>query len=130
MEKKAKTVPSNVSALILHDITALSSAHSAIQSGRLREPIFLKWEIYEAVPVRTLIAPFRREWCNDRLGNWTHGHIANYVNNTNGLEATNKVIKDDVTKHQLMPKRPQLTYHPLNYRPYPYYGSKEGSLTP
>jgi hypothetical protein len=31
------------------------------------------------------------------------GHIANYVNNTNELEATNKVIKDEVTKRQLMP---------------------------
>jgi hypothetical protein len=103
MEKKAKTVPSDVSALILHDITALSSAHSAVQSVRLRELFFLKWEIHEAVAVRTLIEHFRREWCNDRLGNWTHGHIANYVNNTNGLEATNKVIKDDVTKRQLMP---------------------------
>ena len=103
MEKKAKTVHFDVRALILHDITALSNAHSAIQSARLRTLFFMKWDTHEAVAVRTLIEHFRREWCSERLGNWTHGHISNYVNNTNGLESTNKVIKDDVTKRQLMP---------------------------
>ena len=65
--------------------------------------LFNKWDNHNVVAVNTLIDHFKREWCNDRLGNWTHGHIRNYVNCTNGLEATNKVLKDDVTKRQLMP---------------------------
>jgi hypothetical protein len=62
---------------------------------------FQKWEVHEVEAVRTLRAHFKRICV--RVGYWTHGHIANYVNCTNGLEATNKVLKDEVTKRQLMP---------------------------
>ena len=69
----------------------------------LRSLFFDKWENHESAAVKVVISNFKRDWCNERVGNWTHGHIHNYVNNTNGLEATNKVLKDDVTKRQLMP---------------------------
>ena len=48
-------------------------------------------------------AHFKYEWCNARLGNWCSGHALNCVINTNGLESTDKVIKDELTYRQLMP---------------------------
>jgi hypothetical protein len=103
MEKIIPKAILDIGSLILHDITALSGADSPVQSDRVRTLFFQKWEVHEVEAVRTLIAHFKRVWCNVRVGNWTHGHIANYVNCTNGLEATNKVLKDEVTKRQLMP---------------------------
>jgi flagellar biosynthesis/type III secretory pathway ATPase len=93
----------DVGSLMLHDITALSGADSPVQSDRVRTLFFQKWEVHEVEAVRTLVAHFKRVWCNVRVGNWTHGHIANYVNCTNGLEAMNKVLKDEMTNRQLMP---------------------------
>ena len=92
-----------ISSELLNDISALSYAESPVQSIRLRTLFFSKWESNASAAVLAVISNFRREWCNERLGNWTHGHISNYVNNTNGLEATNKVIKDEVTFRQQMP---------------------------
>ena len=52
--------------------------------------------------VQDVTTHFRAEWCNERLGNWSCGHSHNSVMNTNGLEGTNKVIKDELTFRQLM----------------------------
>jgi hypothetical protein len=53
--------------------------------------------------VRDATAHFITEWCNERVGIWSCGHSHNSVMNTNVLEATNKVIKDELTFRQLMP---------------------------
>ena len=107
MERKIKlmNIPLAVAALITHDIGVLANAHSPLQSTRLRTLFFLKWGNHELADVRTVIEHFRTQWCNSNvtLGNWTHGHIESYANNTNGLESTNNVIKNEVTKRQLMP---------------------------
>lgn len=102
-EKKCAGLPLEVRGALMSDITALSCAYSPDQSVLLRILFFAKWENHESQDVKALVGSFKREWCNARVGNWTHGHIHNYVNNTNGLESTNKVLKDEVTQRQLMP---------------------------
>ena len=37
------------------------------------------------------------------MAKWSRWHAPNFVVNNNGLEATNKVLKDDVTQRQLLP---------------------------
>lgn len=103
IEHKAKGFPVIIRGELLHDILALSFAESPAQATILRTLFFSKWDIHDSVAVKGVVNHFRREWCTERHGNWTHGHIANYVNCTNGLESTNNVIKNEVTKRQLMP---------------------------
>jgi hypothetical protein len=103
IDNKAKGLSALLRGEILNDILALSCADSPEQSAILRTLFFAKWANHATVAVNNLINHFRREWCNERLGNWTHGHISNYVNCTNGLESTNNVIKNEVTMRQLMP---------------------------
>jgi transposase-like protein len=69
----------------------------------LKNLFFLKYEQHPNPVVVDVTAYFKNEWCNARLGNWCSGHALNCVINTNGLEATNKVIKDELTYRQLMP---------------------------
>ena len=54
---------------------ALSCAESPAQSTILRALFFEKWANHASVAVNNLINHFRREWCNERHGNWAHGHI-------------------------------------------------------
>jgi hypothetical protein len=103
IESKAKGFSVIIRGELLHDILALSCAESPAQSTILRTLFFSKWDIHESAAVKALVNHFRREWCTERHGNWTHGHIAKYVNCTNGLESTNNVIKNEVTMRQLMP---------------------------
>lgn len=90
-------------AQFLQDIKAISYAWSPAAAVRLKSLFFEKWEAHISPVVLDVTAHFKREWCNERLGNWTRGHSHNCVINTNGLEATNKVIKDELTYRQLMP---------------------------
>jgi hypothetical protein len=88
----------------MQDVIALGYAWTPAVATSLRVLFFTKWEAHETQQVRQVTAQFKDEWCNDRLGNWCSGYGKNSVINTNGLEATNKVIKDELTYYrQLMP---------------------------
>ena len=87
----------------MQDINAISYAWSPAAATRLKQLFFQKWEGHASPIIVDITNHFRAEWCNARLGNWSCGHAHNCVVNTNGLEATNKVIKDELTYHQLMP---------------------------
>ena len=82
MEKKAKSIPGGVISEVLEDLISLSLAKSAAQAIILRQLFFVKWERNVLPAIAVFIRNFKENWCNDRLANWTHGHIANYVNNT------------------------------------------------
>ena len=95
-EKAAKRIfDVNVKAQFMQDINAISYAWSPT--------FFQNWEGHASPIIVDITNHFRAEWCNVRLGNWSCGHAHNCVVNTNGLEATNKVIKDELTYHHLMP---------------------------
>jgi hypothetical protein len=87
----------------MQDINAISYAWTPEAAVILKNLFFLKWEGHANPQVRDATAHFKTEWCNERVGNWSCGHSHNSVMNTNGLEATNKVIKDELTFRQLMP---------------------------
>ena len=69
---------------------------------------------------------FKAQWTGNTLQNWTAGHCPNCVINNNGLEATNLVLKLEVTQRRLLPvltyfreamhwlKDKSLRYDPLN----------------
>lgn len=109
-EKHAKRIVNiNVKAMYLQDINAISCAWTPAIANRLRELFFLKWEAHNDPVVLDVTSHFKAEWCTERLGKWSCGHAHNCVINTNGLEATNKVIKDELTHRQLMPVMDFLT---------------------
>lgn len=104
IEKQAKRIVDiNVKNMFMQDINAISCAWTPGIAARLNELFFAKWDANNSQVVRDVTAHFRAEWCTERLGKWSCGHAHNCVINTNGLEATNKVIKDELTQRQLMP---------------------------
>ena len=90
-------------ARFLNDINAISCAWTPAIVTRLKKLFFKKWEANANLAVKGVTAHFKNEWCNIRLGNRCSGHCHDSIINTNGLEATNKVVKDELTKHQLLP---------------------------
>jgi hypothetical protein len=105
-EKYAKKIIDvQLRAQFLQDIKAFCYAWSPAAAVKLKSLSFEKREGHGSPTVLDVTAHFKREWYNERLGNWTRGHAHNCVINTNGLEATNKVIKDELTYRQLMPVR-------------------------
>ena len=104
IEKQAKRIVDlNVKNMFMQDIHAISCAWTPGIASRLKQLFFAKWEGNHSQVVRDVTAHFLAEWCTERLGKWSCGHAHNCVINTNGLEATNKVIKDELTHRQLMP---------------------------
>ena len=104
MEKYAKKITDmELKGQFIQDINALSYAWSPNAATLLRDLFFAKWDSHIDNHAVDAAAHFRSEWCNTRLGNWSRGHAPNSVVNTNGLEATNKVVKDELTFRQLMP---------------------------
>ena len=87
----------------MQDINAISYAWTPAVAARLKSLFFQKWEAHPNPVVTDVTTHFKSEWCTVRLGNWCRGHAHNCVIDTNGLEATNKVVKDDLTCRQLMP---------------------------
>ena len=87
----------------MQDVNAISYAWTPEVAVLLRNLFFLKWELHADPAVLHATFNFRTEWCNARLSNWTRGLSPNSVVNINGLESTNKVIKDELTFRQLMP---------------------------
>lgn len=63
----------------------------------MNELFLLKWEAHPSPVISDVTAHFKAEWHSVRLRNWCRGHAHNCVINTNGLEATSKVVKDDLT---------------------------------
>ena len=87
----------------MQDLNAISYAWTPEVAVMLKALFFKKWEEHPNPVVLGVTEHFKSEWCNERLGNWTSGHAHNCVINTNGLEGTNKVIKDELTYRQLLP---------------------------
>ena len=99
MEKQDQAVRGK----FLHDINAISLSFTSEQV-LLAVGLFLaKWEANENATVLNVTAHFRAQWTNNHVSNWTRGHCPNCVINNNGLEATNGVIKDEVTQRRLLP---------------------------
>ena len=74
------------------------------EQALLAVALFLvKWEANENAVVLNVTAHFRAQWTNNHVSNWTRGHCPNCVINNNGLEATNGVIKNEVTERRLLP---------------------------
>lgn len=48
-------------------------------------------------------AHFKAQWTGNTLQNWSAGHCPNCVINNNGLEATNLVLKKEITQRRLLP---------------------------
>lgn len=53
--------------------------------------------------MKKVIAHFKAQWTSNTLHKWTSGHCPDCVINNNGLEATNLVIKLEVTQRRLLP---------------------------
>ena len=87
----------------MQDIKAISYAWTSAVAVILKGLFFTKWESNPDPIVLSVTQHFKTEWCNERLGNWSSGHAHNCVINTNGLEGTNKVIKDELSYRQLLP---------------------------
>ena len=104
MEKYAKKITDvKLKAQFMQDINALFYAWSPDAAKSLHGLFFTKWDGHADNRAADAAAHFRAEWCNERLCNWSRGHSPNAVINTNGLESTNKVVKDEWTFRQLMP---------------------------
>ena len=86
----------------MQDIKAISYAWTSAVAVILKGLFFTKWESNPDPIVLSVTQHIKTEWCNERLGN-SSGHAHNCVINTNGLEGTNNVIKDELTYRQLLP---------------------------
>jgi transposase-like protein len=110
IEKEAKRIVDlQVKSMFMQDINAISCAWIPAIATRLKQLFFTKWDANNSQVVRDVTAHFTAEWRTERLGKWSCGHAHNSVINTNGLEATNKVIKDELTHRQHMPVMDFLT---------------------
>ena len=104
MEKQAKRIQDQaVRGMLLHDINAISLSFTSEQALLAVELFLTKWEASENATVLNVTAHFRAQWTNNHVSNWTRGHCPNCVINNNGLEATNGVIKNEVTQRRLLP---------------------------
>ena len=92
-----------VRADLLHDLNALSIAWSPENSTAARALFFNKWEAVADPVTLQVISHFKTNWNRNHLAKWSRCDAPNCVVNNNGLEATNKVLKDDVTQRQLLP---------------------------
>ena len=101
MEKKAKTIKSaNLRASFLGDLNHLSNAVSQECFNNVVQLFKTKWR---AIPDATVaLNHFEKEWLNDRLTRFYRGAAEGFAMNNNGLEATNKTLKDNATLHEQM----------------------------
>ena len=102
MEKKAKTIISaRIRASFLGDLNQLSNAGSEECFNNVVKLFKAKWS---AIPVATVaLKHFEKEWLNDRLTRFYRGAAEGFAMNNNGLEATNKTLKETATLHEQMP---------------------------
>ena len=102
MEKSAKTIKGkDLRASFLADLNSLSNAGSKDCFDKVVILFKKKWGPIESarVPLNHLV----KEWLNQRLTRFYRGSAEGYAMNNNGLEGTNKIIKDAGTFHELMP---------------------------
>ena len=88
---------------LLHDLNVLSLAWSPEVVLSSRRMFFEKWERNESEVARNVIQHFRAQWTNNGVSNWSRCHSESCVINTNGLESTNRVLKDEVTHRKILP---------------------------
>ena len=90
-------------AQFLQDIIMLSIAWTQDVSSASRNLFFEKWEAVDDAVTKQVVAQFKATWTNNALSNWSRCDLPNCVVNNNGLESTNRVLKDDVTGRKLIP---------------------------
>ena len=102
MEKKAKTIKdADRRASFLADLNSLSNAGSEECFDNVVELFKVKWR---AVPDATVaLKHFEKEWLSERLTRFYRGAAEGFAMNNNGLESTNKTLKDTATLHEQMP---------------------------
>lgn len=100
-EQKAKKLDVDLKKMFLQDLNTLSNAHSD-QSFEVVLALFVtKWEAIPAA--NSLIAYLKKVWFTDRLKGFYRGAADGMCMNNNGLEGTNRVLKDTGTFHEQMP---------------------------
>ena len=90
-------------AMFLQDINAISVAFTPEIAVLALGLFFVKWEASDDVIVLQVTAYFKAQWTNNSVSNWTRGHCPGCVINNNGLEATNLVLKTEITQRVLLP---------------------------
>lgn len=102
MEKKAKTIKdADRRASFLADLNSLSNAGSEECFDNVVKLFKAKWS---AVPDATVtLKHFEKEWLSDRLTRFYRGAAEGFAMNNNGLESTNKTLKDTATLYEQMP---------------------------
>jgi hypothetical protein len=104
VEKQAKRITNEqVRAMFLQDINALSLAFTPENAVLALALFFAKWEAHNDPNVGQVSAYFKNQWTDNAMSNWTRGHCPGCVINNNGLEATNLVLKVEITQRVLMP---------------------------
>ena len=104
MEKQAKRIrDEDVRGMFLKDIYFLSVSFTPEDAEKAIALFLVKWEANENAVIKNVTAHFKLQWTNNNVSNWTRGHCPNCVVNNNGLEATNHVIKVEVTQRKLLP---------------------------
>ena len=102
MEKKTKAINNiRLRASFLNDINSLSNAGSKECFTSVVALFKQKWSAIPeaAVPFKHFV----KEWLSERLTRFYRGAAEGYAMNNNGLEGTNKTLKDSATMHELMP---------------------------
>lgn len=104
VEKQAKRIGSDqVRAMFLQDINAISVAFTPEEAVLALGLFFDKWEAFNDVTVLQVTAYFKAQWTDNGVSSWTRGHCPGCVINNNGLEATNLVLKTEITQRVLLP---------------------------
>lgn len=102
MEKSAKSIKSQeLRSSFLGDLNKLSEAGSEECFDKIVILFKEKWGAEESATVA--LNHLVNEWLNQRLTRFYRGAAEGYAMNNNGLEGTNKGIKDTATFHELMP---------------------------
>ena len=102
MEKSAKSLKSQeLRSSFLGDLNKLSEAGSEDCFAKVVILFKDKWGAEESATVA--LNHLVNEWLNQRLTRFYRGTAEGYAMNNNGLEGTNKGIKDTATFHELMP---------------------------
>lgn len=102
MEKTAKTLRrSDQRESFLKDLNSLSDCWSQDCFAKVSSLFVEKWS---AVPsAQVPLEHFKKIWLSERVCRFYRGSAEGYVMNNNGLEATNRVLKDTGTFHELIP---------------------------
>ena len=102
VEKHSKTIRDvDVRKDFLSDLNNLSNARSLVCFGKVKDLFVEKWS--KVPEAQHPLENIKKEWFSPRLTRFYRGAAEGYVMNNNGLESTNRVLKDSGTLHQRMP---------------------------